>query len=100
MLALASAWIGLISLLIATTMWLYRPAFTDLGIALVLYFGAPGSMCLGGMVLWAHRKEDSASAGVAAQRLQARVGIILALIAIVIVYALVICAKTLMRPSQ
>jgi len=92
MLALASAWIGLVSLLLAGTMILYRAAFTDLTVTLVLYFASPGALCLAGLVLWAHRNEDSTDPALQAQRLQAKVGIGLALAAAAAVYVLVIRA--------
>jgi heme/copper-type cytochrome/quinol oxidase subunit 2 len=95
MLALASVWIGLAALALSAAMVVYRPAFTDLTVTLVLYFGAPGSLCLAGLVLWAYRREDRADPGVAAQRKQARVAIVLALVAAVIVYLLVIFSHKL-----
>ncbi len=95
--ALASAWIGLASLLLAAIMALYRPAMTDLTVTLVLYFGSPGAMCFAGLVLWAYRKEDALDPGIAAQRAQARVAIVLALVAALIVYLLVIFAEPIPR---
>lgn len=89
MLAFTSVWIGLISLVVAMTMWAYRPAFTDASITIVLYFAAPGAMCLAGLVLWAYRKEPP-QAGIDSQRLQAKVAVLLALASAVIVYALII----------
>lgn len=92
MLALASVWIGFASLLIAGTMLALRATFSNTGVILVLYFGSPGALCLAGLVLWAYRKEDSSDPGVSAQRLQAKVAIVLGLIAAGIVYALIIAA--------
>ena len=89
MLALASVWIGLGTILLAASMLLYRPAFTDVTVTLVLYFGSPGAMCLGGMVLWAHRKERSPDSGVASRRLQAKIAVILAGFAAAIVYLII-----------
>lgn len=97
MLALASAWIGLVSLLMATSMVLYRPAFSDLGVTLVLYFGTPGAICLGGLVLWAHRRDIAPSSELQAQRLQAWVGITLAVLSAAMVYWLVIGAERIVR---
>ncbi len=91
-LALTSVWIGLASLFIAGVMLGHRAMFGDLGVTLVLYFGSPGALCLGGLVLWAYRKEDSSDPGVLAQRLQAKVAIILALVAAAVVYALIIAS--------
>ena len=95
MLALASVWIGLAALALSAAMVVYRPAFTDLTVTLVLYFGSPGSLCLAGLVLWAYRKEDHADPGLAAQRKQAWVAIGLALVAAAIVYLLVIFSRKL-----
>lgn len=97
MLALASVWIGLASSLLAVIMVVYRPAMTDLTVTLVLYFGSPGALCFAGLVLWAHRKEESMEPGLDAQRTQARVAIGLALIAAAIVYLLVIYAAPIER---
>jgi len=95
MLALMSAWIALASLLIAVAMLLYRPAFTDVNVTLVLYFGAPGALCLAGLTLWAHRKEDASDSGLSARRMQAKTAIGLALLAAAIVYALIIFSRKL-----
>ena len=92
MLAFASAWIGLATLLLALAMVLHRPWMTDLTMTLLLYFGAPGALCLGGMVLWAHRKERSGDRGVSAQRLQAKAAVAMAVLAVGIGYALVMLA--------
>ncbi len=81
MLALASVWMGLATLALSTAMLLYRPAFTDGTVTFVLYFGSPGALCLAGLVLWAHRKDDRDDPGVSAQRLQAKITVILALLA-------------------
>lgn len=99
MLAFASAWVGLGSLLIAVTMVVYRPAFTDLGVTLVLWFGSPAAMCFGILVLWAHRKDDTADAGLQAQRLQCKVGIVLAVVAAAIVYLLIIYSQKIVPPT-
>ncbi len=95
MLAFASVWIALASLLIATAMLIYRPAMTDIAITMVLYFGAPGALCFAGIVLWANRDDDSPEAGIVAQRVQARAAIAMALVAAAIVYGLVIGAEVI-----
>lgn len=92
MLAFTSVWTGLATLTLASAMVVHRPWMTDLMLTLVLYFGSPGTLCLGGLVLWAYRKEPAADPGVSAQRLQAKVGIFMALLATGIGYALVIMA--------
>lgn len=95
MLALGSTWLGLLTLVVAAAMALHRPFFADLPVTFVLWLGAPGAMCLGGLVLWAHRKDRSNDAAVAAQRIQAKVGIGMAVVAAAIVYALIIGSEKL-----
>src|SRR3990172_6685221 len=95
MLALASVWIGLAAFALSAAMVVYRPAFTDLSVTLVLYFGAPGSLCFAGLVLWAYRKDDGNDPGDAAQRKQAWIAIALAFVAAAIVYLLVIFSHKL-----
>lgn len=92
MLALFSVWMGLAAFVLALVMLVHRPTMTDLTIPLVLWFSAPASMALGGIVLWAYRKEQQADSGIAAQRMQARVGIVLALLGAGIVYGLIIAS--------
>ena len=96
MLALASVWIGLASLVLAAAMLVFRPAMTDWSVTLVLYFGSPGALCLAILVLWAHRGEDSSDPGLEARRLQAKVAIVLAILAAAIVYALIIGSEKLL----
>ena len=95
MLAFASVWIALASLVIATAMLLYRPAMTDIALTTVLYFGTPGALCFAGIVLWANRKDDCPEPGIVAQRIQAKVAIAMALVAAAIVYGLVIGAEVI-----
>lgn len=99
MLALASVWIALLSLLLACGMVLYRPLFNDLTVLLIVYFGAPGAMCLAGLVLWAHRKEGALDPGLQAQRIQSKIAVALALLAAGIVYALVIGSDRVPHPG-
>ncbi len=93
MLALASVWIAMAALLLALTMVVYRPVFTDLAVTLVVYFGSPGALCFAGLVLWAHRKANAADEAVAGQRVQAKVAIVLALLAAAIVYLLIVYSQ-------
>lgn len=90
MLALISVWLGLASFALGIVMLVYRPAMTDAAIILVLYFGAPGALCLAGIVLWANRTDEHPEPALLAQRLQSKVAIMLALAAAAIVYALII----------
>ena len=93
MLAFLAVWISLSALGLAVGMAVYRPLFTDIAIVAVLYFGSPGAMCLAGLVLWAHRKENSADPGRANQRLQSKVAMGLSLVAAAIVYWLIIASQ-------
>ncbi len=71
----------------------HRMCCVNLTVLLVLYFGSPGALCFAGLVLWAHRKQDPADRAIAGQRLQAKVAILLALLAAAIVYLLIIFAE-------
>ena len=95
MLAFGAVWIGLASLVAAMAMVVYRPAFTDLSVVLVLWFATPGALCLGGLVLWAYRREDGTDPGVRSQRVQSIIGMCMALVAAAIVYLLIIFAVKL-----
>jgi len=90
MLAFFGVWIGLATLALALGMLVFRPAFTDFSVVLVLYFGAPGALCFALMTLWAYRKEPDTDPGLQARRLQCKVTIAMALIAAAIVYGLII----------
>ncbi len=97
MMALASVWIAVVSLVLAVVMAVYRPAFTDLTVLSVTYFGTPGALCLAILLLWAYRKERGDDPGVSAQRLQAKVAIGMAVLAAALVYLLVIFASPVAR---
>lgn len=97
MAAFAALWISVVSLTMAVAMLIHRPVLTDITIVFVLYFGAPGAMCLAGLVLWAHRKDDGRDPGVRARRLQAKVGISLAVLSAAIVYSLIISADRIIH---
>jgi len=99
MVALSSVWLGLATLLVAVGMLVYRPWMTDYTVPFVLWLGAPGAMCLAGLVLWAYRKETSEDKGIVAQRLQAKVAIGLALLGAAIVYGLII-GSTKLEPIE
>ncbi|MCC7294093.1 MAG: hypothetical protein IT449_18685 [Phycisphaerales bacterium] len=88
MLALTSVWLGVLCLLLSGLMLMYPPAMTQGSLILVLEFLAPGSLCLAGLVLWAHRKDENPEAAVVAQRLQAKTAIVLTLLACAIVYVI------------
>ncbi len=95
MLALLSVWVGLLSLIVATSMAIHRPFFTDMNVVGVLWFESPGALCFGGLILWAYRKEDDSDPAIQSQRLQAKVGITLAILAAAIVYILIIYSQKL-----
>lgn len=95
MLAFLSVWIGLGTLALAAGMFLHRPLFTDVAVVLVLWVGAPGAMCLAGLVLWAYRKDTSHDAGVSGQRMQAKIAMAMAGGAAAIVYLLIIYSHKL-----
>jgi len=95
MLALLSVWIALATLALAGVMVGFRPAFTDVTVVLVLYFGAPGAMCLAGLVLWESRRDTLGDPGVSMRRLQSKVAIALSLIAAAAVYGLIFFSKRL-----
>ena len=97
MLALLSVWIAMISLLIALAMVVYRPAFTDLTVLLVTYFGTPGALCFAILILWSYRKDLDPEPGVVAQRVQAKFAIVMALVAAALVYLLVIFSTPIPR---
>ncbi len=96
MLALLSAWTGLVALLIALGMVVYRPLFHDVTIPLTLYT-AITSLSFAGITLWALRKENALEKNVDAQRTQSFVGAGCALVAITIVYALIHFAQVVPR---
>ena len=92
MAALASVWLGFVTLIVSLTMLFWRPAFTDITVPFVLWLGSPGTMCIAGLVLWSSRKEKDHDEGMAAQRLQCKVAIFLAIAAAAVVYYLIINA--------
>ncbi|MHC4064985.1 MAG: hypothetical protein ACYSUQ_11405 [Planctomycetota bacterium] len=93
MAALISVWLGMACLSLSLLMVAWRPAFNDVTVLLNLYFGCPGTVCVAGLVLWAHRKDRGNDTGPAGRRLQAKVAIGLALLAAAIVYALIMRAE-------
>lgn len=86
---------GLACLGVALTMLIWRPAFTDFWVWFVLWLGAPGTMCIAGLVLWSYRKDEVDEPGIAAQRTQCKVAIFLAIAAAAIVYLLIIRSEKL-----
>ena len=78
-------------------MVVWRPTFHDVTVTITLY-AAIFSLTFAGMTLWSLRSSDGAEWGVAARRLQSKVGIGCALVAIGIVYLLIAVADAVPRP--
>jgi len=95
MLALTAVWMGMISLFLSLAMLMYRPAFNDLTVTAVLWFGVPGAICLAGLTLWAYRDEGRDDLGIVARRIQAKLAIVLSFLAAGIVYVLIIFSTKL-----
>ena len=98
MAALVSAWMGLACCVVGLAMLLWRGAFDDRLLPVVLW-GACATIAVAGTMLFAFRKEPTGTEGIAAQRMQCKVGIGLALVAVVIVYALFYFAHEVPRPN-
>jgi hypothetical protein len=96
MLALLSVWLGLAAMLLAAVMVVRRALFHDVWITITLYT-AVLALTLGGVALWALRKESREDPAVPAQRTQCFVGCGCALLAIAIVYTLVARAEVVPR---
>ncbi|MCK6484036.1 MAG: hypothetical protein HUU22_16770 [Phycisphaerae bacterium] len=94
MLALASAWCGLTMCALALVMAFYSPAFNDWTLPIVLY-GSVVAIGCGGLVLMRRKRPDDVADAVAAQAVQAKVGIGLGMAAVIVVYALFSLAKPL-----
>jgi hypothetical protein len=84
---------GLACLAFTGIMVIWRPAFNDFTVWLLLWLACPGTMCIAGLVLWAYRKQDVDEPGVRAQRIQCWVAIALATVAAAVVYLLVVRAQ-------
>ena len=98
MLALGSAWIGLLVAALAGLMVFYRPAFNDVMLPIVLY-GAVIAIGCGGLVLMRKPVLGDSPEAAAAQSTQARVGIGLGMLAVITVYILMKFATRITRPG-
>lgn len=87
MLALASAWCGLAMCATALVMAFYSPAFNDWTLPIVLY-GSVVAIGCGGLVLMRRKRPEDVPEAAAAQAVQAKVGIGLGMVAVIVVYAL------------
>ncbi len=91
-LALLSAWTGLGSL--AVTILLWMAPFPDLWLVVTFLGLYPASLAAGTLVLWIYRGALGTQDTIAAQLAQARVGIALGLLAVVLGYIYVMTHKT------
>jgi hypothetical protein len=96
MLALLSAWAGLAAMVLALAMLVRRGLFGDVLLTITLYAGAL-ALTLGGIALWALRKESRTDPGVRAQQTQCYIGCACALVGIAIVYGLIAHAQVVPR---
>ena len=92
MLAIASAWIGLLMCGLSIAMVVYRPLFNDVMLPIVLY-GAVLAITFGGLVLMRRTQPEDLMHAVAAQKMQAKVGIALGTLSFMIVYVLLKLAQ-------
>jgi len=90
-LALMSAWAGLAGLAFSVLLWIMpMPDVWITGLLLVL---DPAAMCAGLLVLWIYRKHEGVEETILMQLTQARIGIFLALLAVMIGYLFVMTHK-------
>ena len=90
-LALISAWVGLIALVVSVLLWILPVA--DPIIALLLLVLDPAAVCAGVLVLWIYRRHESTQDTVLQQKLQAKVGIALAVAAVAAGYTFIFWHK-------
>lgn len=96
MLALGSAWIGLLMLALSLAMVAYRPLFHDWVLPVVLY-GAVAAIALGGLVLMRKSKPGDDEQAARAQRVQAKVGVTLGIVSYMIMFVLFKLAQQISR---
>lgn len=95
-LALASVWFGVAAAVLAAVLWLV--AHADYWVALALLVVDPAALTAGVMVLWIYRRDAGVEETVVLQRLQARVGIVLAMVAVAMGYVFVMTHKMPFTP--
>lgn len=94
--ALASSWVGLMSLGGSVLLWwLPNP---DVGLPVVLLLLTPGSLTSGVLVLWIYRHGRVVTQTVRLQCLQAKVGIMLGLVGVGLAYTFVLTHKEPFTP--
>lgn len=91
-LALACAWAGLASLLLTALLWVLP--WPDLWLVVTFLVLYPAALASGVLVHWVHRGDDSLEAAIDAQLLQAKVGLVLGLVAVALGYLYVMTHKT------
>lgn len=90
---LVSVWLGLSCCAASIWMVVQRRTLSQFELLTPLnLYACCLAMTLGGLVLWGYRKRDSSEPGIAQQRLQAKVGIGLSLVAVAVVYLLIMLA--------
>lgn len=96
-LALGSVWLGLGA--VGTAIWLWWTSVPDVWVVIVvgLYSAA---LATGGFCLWIYRATpaESMTDEILMQRLQARVGIALGLLAVALWYVFILTHKTVLTP--
>ena len=95
-LALGSAWAGLIAAVVSALLWwLPHP---DRWVTALFLFVDPAAVAAGVLVLWIYRGWRDGGETVSAQRIQARVGIALGLLAVALGYWFVMSRKDPFTP--
>jgi hypothetical protein len=95
-LALMSAWAGLLGVIFSVLLWIMpMPDLWITGILLVL---DPAAMCAGILVMWIYRHHQGVEETIHMQLTQARVGILLALVAVTVGYLYVMTHKAPFTP--
>lgn len=95
-LALLSAWGGLLSLAVTGLLWVLP--FPDLWLVATFLGLYPGAIAAGTLVLWIYRGHVDEQATITAQLIQAKVGIGLGLLSVVLGYVYVMTHKTPFTP--
>lgn len=91
-LALLSAWLGLAAVVVSGLLWVLP--YPDRWVAATFLVLDPGAIGTGMLVLWIYRGQSGGEPTIAIQSVQAKVGITLGVIAVVIGYVFVMTQKT------
>ncbi len=95
-LALLSPWLGLTSLVVSALLWVLPQS--DRWLVTLLLLLAPAAVGASIGVLWIYRRMEQPDETVFNQRLQAKVGLGLGILAVVLSYVFVMVAKTPFTP--